>query len=134
MNQERISLYSSCPGVTWHSRNRQWQARIRVGGGKEIYLGIRRDVKDAIALRKEAEKKAKAQREYDAKNPKPYTIEAKRSNDLRDREVSLKEKQYASSQEQSKKSVRPKRKVGSSKKVWGTRTVNPHVVGTRRLN
>jgi hypothetical protein len=64
MNPKNISLYSGCPGVTWHSRNRQWQARIRVGGGNEIYLGIRRDVKDAIALRKEAEKKYRPEENY----------------------------------------------------------------------
>ena len=51
-----ISLYSGCPGVTFHAPTSQWQARIKIGK-KEIYLGIRRNVNDAIVLRKEAERK-----------------------------------------------------------------------------
>ena len=61
---QNISLYSGCPGVTFHAPSRQWQARIRIGGGKEVYLGIRRNVKDAIALRKEAEKKYRPNENY----------------------------------------------------------------------
>ena len=64
MNQERISLYSGYPGVTFHNSSKQWQARIRIGGGKEVYLGIRRNVNDAIALRKEAEKKYRPDENY----------------------------------------------------------------------
>ena len=57
-------LYSGCPGVTWHSRDKQWQARIRVGSGKELYLGYRHFVEDAIALRKKAEKKYRSEINY----------------------------------------------------------------------
>ena len=48
------SLYSGCPGVTWRAPSNQWQARIKIGK-KETYLGIRRNVDDAIALREQAE-------------------------------------------------------------------------------
>lgn len=47
---------SGCIGVTWNSGKIKWQATIRVDG-KLIMLGMRKDLDEAIQLRKNAEKK-----------------------------------------------------------------------------
>lgn len=42
-------------GVSWHSKNKKWQAYIIRINGKNIYLGIFNDIDHAIKARKQAE-------------------------------------------------------------------------------
>jgi hypothetical protein len=51
-------------GIDWMPRQRQWRAQIHKDG-KKIYLGIRKNLEDAIILRSEAE--AKYHGEYSRK-------------------------------------------------------------------
>ena len=56
MEREKfVSNPSGYPGVTWHASSKQWQARLRFPNGRVAHLGIRKDVGDAIVLRKQAE-------------------------------------------------------------------------------
>ena len=57
MNQGlRRNNNSGINGVSWFKRNKKWVARIRVNG-KELYLGIFKDINDATEARRRAEEK-----------------------------------------------------------------------------
>lgn len=51
-----VNNTSGCVGVTWHKKAGVWQAQIKTPE-KYIYLGSFSDLDDAIAARKDAEKK-----------------------------------------------------------------------------
>ena len=46
---------SGVKGVTWYKKIKKWVVKIRVEGGKEVYLGAYSDLDEAIAVRKKAE-------------------------------------------------------------------------------
>jgi hypothetical protein len=56
MNLKKRNPKSGHTGVRWHKAGKMWQARIHIDG-KEIGLGLYRDINDAVAARKSAEKK-----------------------------------------------------------------------------
>ena len=55
---------SGCTGVSWHLRDKIWEARISVNN-KLIYLGRFNDLNEAIKCRKEAENKYFGEYSYD---------------------------------------------------------------------
>lgn len=55
MNQTPRKHSSPCTGVSWHKKKNAWIAQISLNG-KLKYLGIYKDLEDAIKARKEAEK------------------------------------------------------------------------------
>ena len=55
---------SGCAGVYWHKTAKKWSVEIKRDGQK-IYLGLYSDLKDAIAVRKEAEDKYFNEFSYD---------------------------------------------------------------------
>lgn len=55
---------SGITGVTWHSRDRVWQARIKVNY-KYIHLGYFDNIEDAVKARKQAEEKYFGEYSYD---------------------------------------------------------------------
>lgn len=64
----RSNNSSGCPGVSWHKATGQW--RISIGmAGKRVYLGYRKSLEEAVALRKEAEKRAGYSGSHGIKRP-----------------------------------------------------------------
>ena len=54
--KHQINNKSGYRGVDWMPRQKQWRAQIHKEG-KKIYLGVRKNLQEAVNLRKEAEEK-----------------------------------------------------------------------------
>lgn len=55
-NNRRRNPASGHTGVRWHKQGKMWNARIQIDG-KEIGLGLYKNIEDAVAARKSAEVK-----------------------------------------------------------------------------
>ena len=62
-----LPLLQGLTGVCWSKDKSRWRASICVNG-KNIHLGYKRDMSDAIAVRREAEKIYFKEFRYERKN------------------------------------------------------------------